>query len=324
MTISVPIPADDKGFVDKECPNKECLSQFKIHQEDWRDKVSDDCVYCPFCRYEAEAKKWFTQEQVEYVRKKAVQEAARAFQGALARGVAKSRPVTFGGRGSLLRGSMSLSFRPRQIPDVLPLEAVESFIQEFQCETCNCRFSSVGASFFCPACGNNSALESFEGTIRTVLGAVSSLPEAMSALEGSVGKDTARDIARQLMEDQYPRLVGAFEKVSLALIRKLSNPPSVNNSSVFQRLQDGSVLWKNATGIGYDGILSSQELEFLTIHFQRRHVFSHAQGVIDQTYLTRSGDQDYQVGQRLVVSGAEVEQLARILRKLVAGLKALL
>lgn len=31
-----PIEVDEDGYIDKECPNEECLFQFKIHNEDWK------------------------------------------------------------------------------------------------------------------------------------------------------------------------------------------------------------------------------------------------------------------------------------------------
>ena len=39
--ISVSIPSDAEGYCDRECPSVECQFQFKVHEEDWRDKVRD-------------------------------------------------------------------------------------------------------------------------------------------------------------------------------------------------------------------------------------------------------------------------------------------
>jgi hypothetical protein len=57
--------------------------------------------------------------------------------------------------------------------------------------------------------------------------------------------------------------------------------------------------------------------------FQRRHVISHRQGIVDQTYIDRSGDSSYTVGQRLVVRDADVLDLVNHMRTLVTGLKTL-
>lgn len=42
-----PIEVDEDGYIDKECPNEECLFQFKIHNEDWKNICKDEAIYCP-------------------------------------------------------------------------------------------------------------------------------------------------------------------------------------------------------------------------------------------------------------------------------------
>ncbi len=37
--IRVPVSSDDEGYLDRECPSPECLFEFKVHEDDWRDKV---------------------------------------------------------------------------------------------------------------------------------------------------------------------------------------------------------------------------------------------------------------------------------------------
>ncbi len=51
--VSISVPLDEKGYYDRECRNPECRGAFKVLFEDWRDKVSDEVVFCPFCRHEA-------------------------------------------------------------------------------------------------------------------------------------------------------------------------------------------------------------------------------------------------------------------------------
>lgn len=51
--ISVPIDVDEKGYLDRQCPSEDCEFFFKVNEEDWLNIVSDDAVWCPFCRHEA-------------------------------------------------------------------------------------------------------------------------------------------------------------------------------------------------------------------------------------------------------------------------------
>lgn len=49
--LTVSLPSDEDGYLDRECPSSDCEFEFKIHEDDWRDKVRDEEVFCPFCRH---------------------------------------------------------------------------------------------------------------------------------------------------------------------------------------------------------------------------------------------------------------------------------
>jgi hypothetical protein len=58
QTIRVSISSDEDGYLDRECPAPECLFQFKVHEDDWRDKVRDEEVFCPSCGHTADSGSW--------------------------------------------------------------------------------------------------------------------------------------------------------------------------------------------------------------------------------------------------------------------------
>ncbi|MBE0068267.1 MULTISPECIES: integrase core domain-containing protein [Clostridia] len=45
--IPVEFTSDEKGYYDRQCPNEKCEYVFKIYMEDWKEKVSDEQVFCP-------------------------------------------------------------------------------------------------------------------------------------------------------------------------------------------------------------------------------------------------------------------------------------
>lgn len=63
-TIPVTLRSDEKGYLDRECPNEDCLYTFKILMKDWDEKVSDK-MYCPLCGHIDSTDKWWTQDQLE-------------------------------------------------------------------------------------------------------------------------------------------------------------------------------------------------------------------------------------------------------------------
>ena len=61
-SVSVRIDADEKGYIDKQCPAEQCEFLFKVNKEDWSNIFKDETVWCPMCRHEAPADQWFTVE----------------------------------------------------------------------------------------------------------------------------------------------------------------------------------------------------------------------------------------------------------------------
>jgi len=64
IRVPIKMQSDEKGYIDRECPNEECLFNFKIKLEDWKEKVSDEEVHCPMCGHIDASDKWWTQQQL--------------------------------------------------------------------------------------------------------------------------------------------------------------------------------------------------------------------------------------------------------------------
>jgi hypothetical protein len=127
--IAVSLPSDADGYFDRECPSPECLSQFKVHEDDWRDKVRDEQVFCPFCGHGAEAGQWFTQEQIEHGKQAALAQLDRHLGAAMTRDAKqwnRRQP-----RNSFIRITMKVNEAPRQI--LLPPAVVEPMRLKITC-----------------------------------------------------------------------------------------------------------------------------------------------------------------------------------------------
>ncbi|MGH7133872.1 MAG: hypothetical protein ACREJO_18230 [Phycisphaerales bacterium] len=318
--VRIDIPLDQKGCMDRRCPSKECGRHFKIVFADWRDKVPNERAFCPHCRLEADPKQWNTDEQSEYIRAVGLAHIKgivdRAFESDARQHNMResSRP-----RNGLINISMTMAYKPSPRPVIVPLTVEEALRQDFVCESCACRWSSLGSTFFCPACGHNSAAVMFDRTLVTVRRMTSQL-ETMT--EGLEDRDAAEDATRQIMEDQLGRLVGAFERFSEALADTLpSAQQSTKKGNLFQRIDDASAWWHQAVGSGYDAWLQPSELARLKVLYQRRHLLVHRQGIVDQQYLDRTGDVAYQLGQRVTVRGVDVAELTDLLQRLAGSLR---
>lgn len=313
VKVPIQLPLDEKGYMDRQCPSEECQTEFKVLYEDWRDRVRDEAVFCPICRFESPSTEWNTDSQQEHIQRasmaylnkvvnQAMREDARAFN-------------TRQRRGSLI--SMSMSVKPSYSPILISPQAADALRQQFVCEYCHCQYSSVGAAFFCPACGHNSAQSTFAASIQTVRTTVINLPSIRATVEATADKDAAENTIRQLLENGLVKLVASFQRFAEATFQALPNSSNFQvRKNLFQNLNESTALWRNATGRGYENFLTQAEMSDLHVFFQQRHLLAHREGIVDQDYITKSGDRNYTAGQKLVIKDQAIVRLAAIVEKL--------
>jgi len=218
--------------------------------------------------------------------------------------------------GGLIKMSMTVEPGESYSIRVTP-QAAELMNQEFVCEKCECKYSAIGAAFFCPACGHNSALSMFSSTVQSVRNTLSYVNKMQSFLETATTKDTAIDTIRLLLEHCMIKLVTAFQCIAEAYFLRLPQFATVKlTKNQFQRLRESSMLWRNAMDIGYEELLSASEFADLLILFQQRHLLAHTQGIVDEDYIAKSGDNTYSLGQKIVVKEGAITRLANLIDKL--------
>jgi len=318
VKVGVPISSDEKGYIDKECPNPECLYSFKVMAADWKGLFRPEAVFCPRCRHEAPSSSWFTTEQIGHVQNAGVRHVESRLGAAL-----RSDARSFNARqpcGGLIRMSMSCpGLTPT--PFLLPAAAREALEQEIQCEACHAHFAVLGCAFFCPCCGHNSVDRTFDDALHRIVTNLDALDVVRTAMNALGRRDEAENACNSLVESSLADCVGAFQVVCDGLYARLpgvAQPPR----NVFQRLSDGAELWRKELGVSYADFLSPDEFGRLSIYFQRRHLLAHTAGLVDAEYLRKSGDMTYRHGQRIVVSPEDVRDATHIVGKLVTGLRA--
>jgi uncharacterized Zn finger protein (UPF0148 family) len=319
VLVPIGIPIDDDGYFDRRCPSDNCQSDFKILFEDWKNRVSDAQVFCPICREEAEAAEWNTPDQVEYIRQVAVNRISGIIDNALSqdtRDFNRRQPPGF--------VQVSMTYKAGAPTLIVPVSAAQALRQKFSCEQCECRYSSLGAAFFCPACGHNSAESTFAQTIEAVRKSLAVLPAIRIAVQATSDPDAAKNTAREILENSMGRIVGAFQRVVETLFDRRPGAASLQRrKNIFQNLAESSALWRIATGKGYEDFLTSIEMADLLRVIQQRHLLAHREGIVDQDYINKSGDKTYAVGQRLVIQETAVIRAAYLVSKLVEELRKL-
>ncbi len=313
--VSVTIPPDREGYLDRRCPIERCHFYFKILDEDWRDKVPDDSAYCPFCRHKAtDPHDFITPEQLEYAKNVALSRVEAAIDTGL-----RDSARAF---NSQQRASSFITMKmevtsPSPVQMVFPPPVLDSMRTRIVCEGCGCRFAVIGAAFFCPACGHNSADVTFEQSIGSLRSSITALNQIISTVDA----DTAAELSRRIVEGGFVALVTAFQRFTEVCYTKLPLYSKEPRRNAFQNLQEGSDLWSAAGGRSYSAIIKPSETTELERLFQQRHLLAHREGIVDADYIRRSGDSSYQIGQRIVVTKESTLRLADLLQQLVAGLR---
>jgi uncharacterized Zn finger protein (UPF0148 family) len=315
FSMNVSIPLDDDGYLDRECPHAACVASFKILADDWTEKVRDEEVFCPVCGHRGTSDQWLTQEQVKHLESSLLSEVMPMIDEDLkrmTRNASRGMP-----RGGLI--SLSMSYKPSHPVTIVPLSAAELMQQRYTCESCACRYAAIGAAFFCPSCGHNSARTAFAETIATIR----KCPEVRKALEAGLDRDAAANAYRLILEENMGKLVASFQRFAEAMFEAMPNAEQFKpRRNLFQNLNESSDFWENMIGKRYEAMVGAHEWGALQRYFQQRHVLAHKDGLVDDEYVKKTGDQQYRPGQRLVLKERDVLQFAQLVEGLAAGLQS--
>jgi hypothetical protein len=213
IRIPISIPLDDDGNLDRLCPHPQCRHAFKVLFDDWEAKVSNEKAFCPLCRHDAEPTDFNTPELDEYIGEVSLAHAAGLIDDTMSR-MAQAFNATQS-RNDFI--SVKMSYEPGARPVLMPPEAAEQMRQKFECEQCSCHYSSVGAAFFCPACGHNSSRSTFDQTVALVRKVLASIDDIAATVEKKPDSDSAKDYVRETLEGLVGRLIGAFQRLAEAV-----------------------------------------------------------------------------------------------------------
>jgi uncharacterized Zn finger protein (UPF0148 family) len=307
-SISVTILPDSEGYLDRECPSKICLSRFKIIEEDWIKSKIKESVFCPFCRHSAPHKSWFTSNQANNIHSQAKNHILGRIGNAIEDGARDFNAEQ--SNHSFLRMSISVSgTRPTHC--LVPVSAESEMATKITCTECETRFAVIGSAYFCPCCGYNSVEETFDNSIKKIESKIKNIPAIQKAVE-AISLDEANITCKSLIETSLNDGVVAFQRYCEKTFSKLAPDVKIKHNA-FQNLEIGGKYWENNFEKSYSDWLTPLEFSRLNILFQRRHLLSHTEGIVDQKYLDKSSDGEYIVDQRIKVSESDILEMLSLI-----------
>jgi Zn ribbon nucleic-acid-binding protein len=303
--IAISIPSDEDGLTGRECPNPECLGHFKIRLGTGL-KGEDLPCHCPYCGHTAEHDQFWTQDQIECARSVALNQISRALQQDIRE---MDRQLRRASCGSFIQLRMEYKGHPHPI-HYYQEKRLETKVT---CDVCTLEYAIYGVFAYCPDCGTHNSLQILNKNLE--------LAEKQVILAS--GEDA--DFSAYLISDALENAVSAFDGFGRELCAvhaaSASNPGRAQSIS-FQNLARADQRVQELFDISLSGSLDADEWEFVSRCFQKRHVFAHKMGVVDQAYIDASGDTQAVVGRKVSIAPDEVTAFIAHLRRLGAYLFA--
>jgi rRNA maturation endonuclease Nob1 len=293
---------DSKGFLDRECHN--CGYFFKISADAWESL--NNTQFCPLCKSQGGKETFYTEEQI--LKKK--EQFDLGMQETLGDEVTTLLDDLYSRKD--IQNPYQIEGFP--FPNNITPERVKEVSQiEIFCDNCSVKYAIYGSAYFCPNCGHHSYQKIFQNSVAKIKSKLDLADTLIS--KDTVADDTSIIIARSLIETSLNDCVITFQ-FNMEGIFKSRFPTISIPFNIFQRIDDGNQFWKQHQSKGYEDILAHPELDRIKLYFQRRHLLSHTDGIVDAKYLTKSNDSFYTVGQRIVIKISEVEECLSFIEKI--------
>ncbi len=300
--IAVPIPNDKDGYLGRECPK--CESHFKVTPGTGITTGDPPCR-CPYCGEVGSPDEFWTKGQIEYATSVALNKITGAVLKDLKELEFEVRP-----RGAFGIGvKMTVEGRPHPIryyhEPRLETEVV--------CDGCTLRYAIYGVFAYCPDCGRHNSLQILEKNLE------------LAGKQLALAATLDGDLSAQLVADALENGVSAFDGFGREVCRvhagKASNPAKAESVS-FQNLAGAQKNVQALFGVELAAGLAAAEWDALCRSFQKRHLLAHSMGIVDEDYLTRTGDPQARLGRKVAIPPDEVTEMLALTRKLGAHLAA--
>jgi hypothetical protein len=298
-TISIPIPADDDAFTGRECPQPDCAGYFKVEFGTGLKGEGLPC-HCPYCGHAAGHDHFWTKEQIEYAKSVAMRKVSDSIYKDL-----KSLEFDQKPKGAFGIG-ISMKVEPgRAVP--IHYYREKELETEVVCLNCTLRYAVYGVFAFCPDCGQHNSLQILDKNLDVV--------EKMLDLAAVAEKLVSEKLIENALEDCVSTFDGFGRELCRLHANKTRTPAKVEKVT-FQNLTAAKLRVLESFGVDLSAGVTPDEWRAATTGFQKRHLGSHALGVVDREYLAKTGDSRAVVGRKLRISADEVGELARILSKM--------
>lgn len=330
MELSIPLPTTPTGKSYRWCPIDACEPRLFLLGEAPADQViPDDHVHltrrapgtpgttCPYCGNDSPDDRMIHPHDIEAA-KKYITWAATQDAGDYIEGVAKDFNRSMrGSSGGLIQIEMDVK-RPRlNRPSVWR----EDLLRNLACDICSREYGVYTIALYCPDCGAPNVHVHFRREVELI--------SRQIELANNAEADGNKELAYRLLGNAHEDVLTAFETYLKTIFRflvkkhlpteeadRLITKKAIGNH--FQNIRRGRKLYLEIGIDPYEG-LEADDLTFLQLNIEKRHVVGHNLSMVDQTYSETS--QGKQPGETVSLLGEEVRRFASICYLVVARLE---
>lgn len=265
VKVKIKIRLDEDGFLGRECP--ECKAYFKVKPG---TGLSIHYHICPYCGHQGQNDKFFTEDQIEYVKSVAIREVVGPVFDDLNRSLRDLEQSTSGGL---------IQIKVETSGDLFKIKHYQEKILETNvcCDSCGLNFSIYGVFSNCPDCGRLNAKVIFDKSIEVL----------KKKLELSADNELDILVREDFLRDSLVGAVSSFDSLGKALKNKHKNIFPNKPKNLFQNFIELDNALVNAFKKGIKELLSKEDYEFLFKMFQVRHIYEHTAGVIDDDFIAK-------------------------------------
>ena len=304
FSMSITLPKDQDGMIGRECPSSTCEpAYFKI--KPGTGVKGQDFAFCPYCSQKDDEQNFHTAEQKKYAEDIVMRQARLGINKVLR----DNFELDSNDQRTIDGGIVSLKISlDAHTPPVVPRPIEEELRRNLTCSQCGLEHAVFGLAVWCPDCGVDIFLTHVDGefeVIRRMIGDISSRRERLGARIAA--KDT-----ENALEDVVSTFEAVLRHITRMSLRKSGKAPQEVDELMtkqignkYQNIEMTSLVFKEQLGLSFFDSLTTNELDFLKLTFEKRHPITHNLGIVDRKYLLKVRGGELQ-GREIRVKPAEI------------------
>ena len=302
--MKISLPTDENGFTGRECPVEECEGYYKIKFGTGVMDVGYDKCFCPYCGHESTQDQFFTKEQISYIESIAVHEAQKYIGSEVKKWDRSLRSST---RNSFIKLRVDYKSSYRSIAHYAEHELETHLV----CDNCTLEFVVFGKFAYCPDCGVDNTLQ----ILRANLDLVQKLLARAKVEENS-------EFQEFLIHNALEDIVSAFDSFGRNSVRLFTKNTDKSELSIsFQNIIRAHGRIQAEFGFDFLKSLDGEDWEKVVQNFQKRHLISHNDGIVDDAYLQITNDPEAVIGRKIAVTAEDVEDMLSSIKTIAQGLQ---